>query len=292
MNIKIDTSRYRKPTEDEIEQARQFILKREDVAATLDNSVDTLLTDAAEKIAQICLKYNIPAVDFTLSYNSSMYREIEAVMDDLEDEIYSLIEDYSGRVTNDNGNKKLLLLWIATLGTSNLNLRQTLSGYMNRYLYDLEAIIAAYKLWKERFNTLKETTIISQIKSSLHSIYINPRVQYAIRQGSMKARYLITRGIHHDNIPLPIFGASSSNINNIIRFATTTMRMAWMREQLMEFRDNGAAGYIQIRSSNIPCELCDSEVGFYEGDFNDMLERPYPHPHCVCRRIPVYRKEE
>lgn len=291
MDIEIDTSRYRMPTEDEIEQARQFILDRENMATQLDSRVDTLLTDAAGQIAQICLKYNIPAADFTMTANSSMYREVSEVMDNLEDEIYALMEDYSGRVTNDDGNKKLLLLWIATLGTNNLNLRQTLGGYMNRYLYDLEAIITAYKLWKERYRTLKDATIISRIKSSVHSIYSNPRVQNAFQsQAPVKARYLITHGVHRDNVSLPIAGASSSNINNIIRLVLTTMRMAWMREQLMEFRDSGAVGYIQVRSSSIPCDICDSEVGFYEGDFRDMLERPYPHPHCVCRRIPVFRK--
>lgn len=291
MNIDIDTTRYRKPTSEEIESARRFILDREEMASALDERTDTILTDAAGKIAEICLKYNIPAVDFTMTYNNAMYKEVCEVMDEIEDEIFSLIEDYSTRVTTDNGNKKLILLWIATLGRWNMNLRQTLHGYMYRYLYDNEAIIVAYKRRMERYKSLKASTVVSRIKSSQHSIYSDPVVTEIYRYHiTMHAKYLTTHGLHQDDIPLPIVGASSSNINNVIRMASTTMRMAWMREQLMEFRDSGAVGYIQIRSSSIPCELCDNEVGFYEGNINDMLERPYPHCNCICRRIPIYRK--
>lgn len=289
MKIDIDTSQYRMPTQKEVDDAKKYILRRENYAQVLESRIDTILTDAAGEIAQICLKYNIPATSFTMSSNDQMFGEVSEVMNRVEDEIMALIEQFSTASSNDNGNKKLIALWIATLGRGNMNLQQTLSGYLNRYLYDLEALIASYKLQMEKYPQTKESAVISEIKSAQHSVYSTPAVIAAMKGiAQMQARYIRTHGVHRDSIPLPIVGSSNSNANNVISMATTTMRMAWMREQLMEFRDNGAIGYVQVRSSSIPCPLCDEEVGFHSGDLNAMMERAYPHPNCVCRRIPIY----
>lgn len=291
MKLDIDTSQYRYPTQKEYDDAKKFIIRRENYASILESRIETILTDAAGQIAQICFKYNIPANAFTLTANEKMFQEICDVMDEAEEEILSLIDEFSTASTKDNGIKKLIALWITTLGKGNMNLRQTLEGYMNRYLYDVEAIVAAYKLAMENNPKLTQAKAISQIKSSQKSIYTNPYVISAkkgAQAAQMAARYIRTHGVHRDDVPLPIVGSSNSNMNNVKAMAGTTLRMAWMREQMMEFRDAGAKGYLQMRGSSYPCAVCDDETGIHQGDFNAMLNDPYPHPNCCCFRVPLF----
>lgn len=292
MNINIDTSLYRAPTQKEIDKAKSYVLRRESYAQALDERIDTILTEAAGEIAQICLKYNIPAKDFTLTSNEQMFEEVSEIMDDADERIMSLIEDYSVIPAKDNGYKKLILLWIATLGRGGMNLQQTLSGYMKRYLYDTEALIAAYKLRMENNPSFTQASAITQIKAALHSVYTTPAVVAAMRGlTQMQAMYIRTHGVHRDDVPLPIVGRSNSNANNVISMAGTTMRMAWMRELGMEYRESeGIAGFYVLRGSSYDCPICNEQATFHP--INDIGELPMYHVHCQCYAVPVYYKQQ
>lgn len=287
MKIDIDTTKYQIPTQKEVDDAKKYILRRENYAQVLESRVDAILTDAAGRIAQICLKYNIPAKDFTMTSNQKMFQEVSEVMDEVDEEIMALIQQFSTIPAKSESHKHLLLLWISTLGRANMNLQQTLDGYLNRYLYDLEALVAAYKLRMEKYPSLKQSTVIAQIKSAQRSVYTTPAVVSAMRGvNQMQARYIRTHGVHRDNIPLPIVGRSSSNANNVISMAKQTMQMAWMKEYMNEMSDmDGIAGYYVMRGSSYPCDYCQSFVGFHPIQDTDSL--PLYHGNCRCFAIPV-----
>lgn len=292
IKLDIDTSLYRTPTEKEIRDGKNFVLRREKAASELQEQISDILTEAAGQIAAICLKYNIKAEDFTMTANTNMYSEVSDVMDETEEAIMELIEQYSASVTDDKKHRQALILYILSLGRSGMNLRSTLEGYMNRYLYDIEALIASFKLRMEKNPQIKKSAVISQIKAAQHSVYTTPAVREAIASPrQLSARYIKTKGVHRDDVPLPITGSSNSNANNVENMAKITLQMAWMREELDEWEEDGAVGYYQLRGSSYPCEICDAAVGFYLG-FPDRLEGDIEHPHCQCWRIPIYRKEE
>lgn len=292
MKIDIDTSQYRMPTQKEVDDAKKYILRRENYAQVLESRVDAILTDAAGRIAQICLKYNIPAKDFTMTSNQKMFQEVSSVMDEVDEEIMALIQQFSTIPAKSESHKHLLLLWIATLGRGNMNLQQTLDGYLNRYLYDLEALVAAYKLRMEKYPSLKQSTVIAQIKSAQRSVYTTPAVVSAMRGvNQMQARYIRTHGVHRDNIPLPIVGRSSSNANNVISMAKQTMQMAWMRELVLEAQDDDSiVGYYVSRGSSYDCPYCDSRCGFTPISNLDNL--PPAHGSCRCYAIPIYNRDK
>lgn len=292
MKIDIDTSQYRMPTQKEVDDAKKFVLRRENYANILESRIDNILTDAAGRIAQICLKYNIPAKDFTMTSNQQMFDEVSEVMDEIDEQIMELIQQFAQAATKKESHKHLLLLWIATLGRGNMNLQQTLDGYLNRYLYDLEALIAAYKLRMENNPSFKQSTAITQIKSAQHSVYTTPTVVSAMRGvNQMQARYIRTHGVHKDDIPLPIVGSSNSNANNVISMAKQTVQMAWMRELMLEAReDDSIAGYYVARGSSYPCDFCQSYVGFHPA--NDLDALPPRHSSCFCYAIPIYNKQD
>lgn len=282
IKIKLDTNRYQTPTEDDIKAAKQYILQREDYANILGSRVDEILADAAERIVMICYRYNVEPKRFTISseYNSDMMDEISAVMDEIEDEIYNLILEYSTRAVDDDDQMSILAAWIALLGKGKNNLRDTLHAYLFKFMKDLEAAIAAL-----RYMGVGQTEAISKVLSYLHNIYMMPEVLTAMRKrGEFTATYIFLGGVQPGAV-----GISNNGSTNVVNMAKITLQMAWMRAQAMMWQKRGAVGYIQLRGSTYNCDICDSETGFHS-NIEEIFSKSFPHPHCKCYRVPVYAK--
>lgn len=280
IRIKLDTSRYAVPTQDDITAAKRFVLQREEYARLLQSRIDEILSDAAEKVVKICYRYDIDPKNlyFGSGFNENMMNEISAVMDDAEEEILDLILEYATRVTNDKDRITALLIWMATLGRGNRNLQDTLDGYLYKTMKDWEAAIAAL-----RFANVPMADAVTKIKSFLHSIYTMPEVQAAFRESSeFTATYIRSKGVQQGGV-----GLSNNGSTNVTNMARITLQMTWMRSQAMDFKENGAVGYYQLRGSNYPCGICDDETGFYT-NIEDLYSKPYPHPNCICYRVPIY----
>ena len=280
IKIKIDGSQYRLPTQEDITTAKQFILRRDDFARVLVSKIDDSLANAIQEIVSICYKYNVKPEEFVISseYNAKMMDEISEVMDDLESEIMDYIFEYSTRATSDRDHVNALAAWIALLGRGNRNLQDTLDGYLYKTLKDWEAAIAAL-----RYANVQMADAVTKLKSHLHSIYTMPEIISAFKHANdFKATYIRSRGVMQGGV-----GLSNNGSTNVTNMARTTLQMAWMRQQGIDFSENGAVGYYQLRGSSYPCETCDNEVGFHDG-FEDIFEKPYPHPHCCCYRVPIY----
>ena len=191
ITIHLDTTRYVAPTESDIRKAKQYILRRSEVANELADLASDLLTDAAVKILQIAYKYNFTGETFTIGASQEQQEEINAVMDELEERLLALLEDIVNKISDNDTNggalsptrKAALLAFMLSLGHRNKNLRSTLFDYEWRFLYDLEAAIAALKLAKV---ALPEA--ITKIRSHIGSIYTMSEVQAAIRSSGITVR--------------------------------------------------------------------------------------------------------
>lgn len=280
IKIKIDTSQYMLPSQEDINSGKQFVLRREENARFLEAKVDDCLANAAQEIVTICYKHNIDPKKFSISsqYNEQMMEEIAEVMDDVEQEILDYIYEYSTRVTTDRKKIDLLAAWMATLGRGNRNLQDTLDGYLYKAMKDWEAAIAAL-----RYADVTMADAVTKIKSHLHSIYNMPEVRATFdNSDEFNATYIRSRGVMQSGV-----GISNNGSTNVTNMAKLTLQMAWMKEQGIEFDESGAAGYYQLRGSSYPCSICDDEVGFHIG-LEDLYTKPYPHPHCCCYRIPIF----
>ena len=283
LTIKLDTSQYVPPTQDDINSAKRYILRRNEYARLLESKIDDLLEDAATKIVTICYRYNIEPEKFFIGseYNEKMMEEIASVMDQLEEEILDLIDEYSTAMLDDDkkDRKTALLLWLATLGRGNRNLQDTLDGYLYKTMKDWEAAIAALV-----YSGASIASAVTKIKTYLHTIYTMPEIISAFKNAEkFTATYIRSRGVMQGGV-----GLSNNGSTNVTQMAKTTLNMAWMRSQAMDFQEDGVAGYYQLRGSSYPCSICDDEVGFHPG-IADIYIKPYPHPHCCCYRIPIYK---
>lgn len=283
IKIRLDESRYIPPTQDDIREAKQYVLRREDNARQLRDSVDEVLSNLAEDIVTCCYKYNVDPYTFTISssYNEDMMAEISDFMDDAELEILDLIYDYSTKATKDNDHIAALIAWLATLGRGNRNLQDTLDGYLYKTMKDFEAAIAAM-----RFMGVKLSDAVTKLKTYMHSVYTMPEVLTAFRRRqNFNAAYIRLGGVQPGAV-----GLSNNGSTNVTNMATITSQMAWMREQGVQMRESGASGYYQLRGSTFNCDLCDDEVGFHP-NLDEIETAPYPHPHCKCYRVPIYKNE-
>lgn len=284
LKIIIDTTQYQLPTQDDVTVAKQFVLRRNQAAQQLEDKIDDVLSDAAQRIVTICFRYNINPNEFQINsqYNEQMMNEIAAVMDEIEEEILSLINDNVIPADTSEDNKKLILAWIATLGRGNRNLQDTLDGYLYKFMKDMEAAVAAL-----RYANISLADAITKVKTHLHTIYTMPEVQAAFKEAStFNATYIRSKGVQSGAV-----GLSNNGSTNVTNMARITLQMAWNRLQGMEFEENGAVGYYQLRGSLYPCQVCDNAVGFYR-NLSGIYERPLIHPHCCCYRIPIYSKFE
>lgn len=284
ITIKIDTARYQSPTEDDILEAKNYVIRRESMAMVLTDKIDEVLKDLAEKVVTICYRYNVNPKTFTItsSYNADMMAEISAEMDDAEEHIMALIDEYATLCEDDEQRKRLLWVWIASLGRSSRNLSDTLENYMYKFMRDIEAAVAAL-----RYANKDMATAITTVKTYLHQIYNIPEVRATFSRSTIfNAIYIRSKGINPGGV-----GLSNNGSTNITNMAKITLEMAWMRalRQSYEQRD-GIAGYYVIRGSDYPCDLCDSKCYFHPISDTDGFP-PY-HGNCCCVAIPIFNVKE
>ena len=277
--IKLDTKKYQAPSQQDIDAAKQFILQREENARMLEDKIDELLADAAEKIVIICYRYDVDPQKLYIAsgFNEQMMNEISEVMDELEEEILALMQEYATRSTKDRDRINALLLWMASLGRGNRNLRDTLEGYLYKFMKDLEAAIAAL-----RFADATMADAVTKVKTNLHTIYTMPEVMAAFKNASeFAATYIQSRGVQKGGV-----GLSNNGSTNVTNMARLTLQMVWMRSRRLEMEEDGAAGFYVLRGSNYPCDYCDSKVGFHP--MTDIDYFPPFHGHCCCYVVPIF----
>lgn len=282
IKIKLDTDKYRIPTDEDIAAAKEYILQREEYAGILGDRIDEMIAAAAERVVIICYRYNIDPKLLYLSsaFNADMMAEIAVVMDELEAAILRLIREYATRVTLNGARALRLASWMENLGKGDRNLQDTLYGYMYKMMKDWEAAIAAML-----YAGLDLSQASTRIKTYLHQIYNMPEVRSAFKRWQeFAAAYIRSRGVQYGAV-----GISNNGSTNVVNMAKYTLQLVWKHNQQLDFEEKGIAGFIVERGSGYLCGFCDSYCGWHTLDELDAL--PPRHPNCACYAIPIYNKD-
>lgn len=281
--IKLPLGEYRAPTQQELNDGKAYVKRRNEVALALTSLIEGILLDILEEIFRLCYNSNTKGEDFKIDGDDAVFEKISELMDEACDEILEYIKEYATKCTESESRAYMLVLYILSLGRNKMNFERTLQNYMRRYLYDIEAMIAAYK-----YAGYSLPMALVKAKNAYRNVYQQPEVKAAYKVPTMKAMYIKSKGIHYDfQTGIATVGLSANGSTNVIYLAETTLKMAWNRSEALDFKEKGAVGYYQLRGSNYPCQMCDAEVGFHlsvDGIIND----PMIHPHCACYRIPIY----
>ena len=284
--IRLDTDKYRKPTQEDMRKAKEYVLKRDDTADNAWELASEYIMAAVEQIVRVAYKYNIPPEKFSFdsSVNKQMMEEITNIMDELDEDLYELLQVEATSCTKDKDDKLWLIALLLTLGHRNMGLRDTMYAYEWRMLQQIGALIAG-----ALYGKLPLSVAIVNIKQYINKVNQNPQFIQVSKYKELFANPYINNG------GKPTFPDGSSNVRGVPTDGFNALKMlfgnaiahVWMKNQLHEWSQNDKiAGYYQLRGSDYPCNVCDNETGFHKGA--DPDEEPYPHVNCRCYRIPVY----
>ena len=285
LTIRIDTDTYRRPSPQEVDEAKRYILNRSEVAEHAWFMAYDLIMKAVMRLIRISYKYNIPPEKFSFDRmtNPRMMDEVDRVMNRLEEDLYDLLEDEALSCAKNEDNRMYLLASLVTLGHRNMNLRETLQAYEWRVLRQTEALVAA-----ARYEDMDEKQTEHMAKLYMARMDQNPLMKKMSRYRMLFiAPFLRTGGrVTYPNGAPNVQGVPTDGVNALKAVFFNAISQTWMQNQKLEMSQDGCAGYYQLRGSDIPCTPCDDEVGFHEG-LNPM-EEPMVHPNCMCYRVPVY----
>lgn len=250
----------REPTQEEIRQAQEFILKRIDAEITSSRRLDDYLLVFAEKIVRVALKYQIEPKLFRFSVNSKMEEEINSLLEELkyllQDETYFLCQEYNKKIDG--------ILEYANRNIEGKTFLQRLNIYIHRFKMELEGAIALGLI-----ASLNEKQIVEQIAKFMNSPYNNPHYNDYWGVG-MKATRVKTHGVSYG---VGRYNGARNMLELLLRY---TISSTWMHFYGKDHADS--IGFISMRGSSYDCPYCDDMVGFhpieeYQGQW---------HPRCKC----------
>ena len=285
VQIKSDTTKYRTPTQDEVDKARQYALNRGRAANLVVRKLNDRLSQSTKDLVSIGYKYNVEGIKFQWNSVPAMYDEVTELMDKVYEDCVAIIEDSAIPSGESNDKKTALVLYLLSLGRKNRTLSATLEEYLWRYLYDIEAFVAATKI-----ANLSKVDAMTRIVSGFNSVYTDPLVMQAMKVPNVQSMYLANGGVHTDRFTgektqgIPINGSVA-----VTNFASIVVNQVWFRNENLNLINNQVVGYYQLRGSSYPCAICDALVGFHPAtNTTELLQSEPVHPHCVCYRVPIF----
>lgn len=285
VKITLDTTRYRIPTQDEVDKAKRYALNRGRAANLVVRKLNDRLSQSTKDLVGIGYKYNVEGATFQWNSVPAMYDEVTKLMDKVYEDCMAIIEDNAIPPGESDEKKTALALFLLSLGRKNRTFSATIEEYLWRYLYDMEAYIAATKI-----ASLSKANAMTKIVSGFNSVYTDPLVMQAMKVPNIQAMYLANGGVHTDRFTgektqgVPVNGSVA-----VTNLASIAVNQVWFRNENMNLINNQVVGFYQLRGSSYPCAICDALVGFHPvTNTSELMQSEPVHPHCVCYRVPVF----
>lgn len=249
-------------TEEELEEAKEFLRRRMDNELSMQRDVESLLTEYAERL-------------LNLLFMGAGEDVINALVDELAAE---LLDDCEILAVDEHDKQDAILLYM--LGERNGdNLEGRIRKRCRTLLAEITAVYAAGRI----LDIAKDKLLASVVENFKHP-WDNPVIT--------DAREMILRGLaagDPEDFGQPHFGrgvevSSLGALQSITTYAVADAWMWWGYEDALE---RGAKGYFVERGSSYPCDECQSHVGiFYPMDDED--NRPQYHRSCKCYVVYSY----
>lgn len=262
-------SQQNKPyTDEELQRALEYIQERLSIQAEARDKLADSLYIAALKLIKLSRKYMESSRSFSFSMNKEFEKQVDAIIDELEDEIYALTETYSSKDTDDEM-KKVLLAFVASK-IFGKTLKERLPSYGKMFKTEMENLIASASVTKTPYNN-----VVSSAKTYVKS----PKQSTIIRKAE---------SVGFQPTEIEGLGRIKTSYGNIERVVIDTIARARQTKFQEEEREkHGTNAWYVKRGSSYPCSLCDMQAGIHKSDF----ELPPYHPNCVCLAIPIKLKE-
>ena len=249
-------------TQAELEEAQAFLRERLRNEYSMENDVEGLLEEYAERLLILLLR-------------DASQEEINALVDELAAQ---LLEDCEILAADEHDRKDEILAYIGEDRNGD-NLQGRIEKRCKTFYNEVFAVFMAGKLLGK-----SSEDIVTSIRENLKNPWSNPildEVRESIEHGKVAGNI--------DDYAMPHFGqgveiSSFGALKTITRYAIAD---GWMWWGYTDARAQGAKGFYVQRGSTFPCSPCDDAVahGFYPID----EEIPVPvHLNCCCIIIYSY----
>ncbi len=256
-----------KATDEEIRQAQEFLVKRLKAERSAVSALDSLLLSASRRIINIARKYNIPPAEFRFSANPSLQAEVKEVLSLLRRAIFSVTKVRNTFEDEDGGEP--FVAPALTEENHDKTFKQRLADYVRHWGFELEATIAAAGL-----EGIRDAKVIEEgVKTYLDDPYDNPWIKE--HRGEGEASRL--KAMPHFGKGKPIDSRAA-----LALLVTAVTAKGWSQNWMRI--NKGKKGYIVLRGSSFPCEICDAQVGIVH-DISDTMGAPPFHPNCKCYQV-------
>lgn len=251
-----------KPTETDIQIAKQYLLERLDAERSMLYHLERLMRKAAEDIVALLYAKGI-SVD-TLKYNrlqKQVEESINEIILNLQESIADIFETLA--IADHEENRNTILPFI--LGENHgMTFDERLTDYVGKYKNELLLLVGAGLLLG-----IGKSALAKSIGDNLRQPYANPMLKDEIGEGISYGR-----------------GRTNSMFTAISNLTTFGIAQGWMKSWYIDGKKDGVIGWYVMRGSSCPCSHCDSMVGFH----SDESELPPYHLACKCFAIPIYLK--
>ena len=85
--IKLSLGEYRAPTQQELNDGKAYVKRRNEVALALTSLIEGILLDILEEIFRLCYNSNTKGEDFKIDGDDAVFEKISELMDEACDEI-------------------------------------------------------------------------------------------------------------------------------------------------------------------------------------------------------------
>ena len=252
-----------------------------DSSIYVHNQLKSSLNDVVEVYS------NIPVDPKKLSMDkdSKLDKDVSAIIALLRDKIQLYVQSvlsndiysYSDGITNNNtsnSDKVNASNKFLSDEIDNKTFYDRINAYTDNFKYEAEAMAVAGLA-----SGMSAKQIVSEYADNINNPYKSELLKDAIRSNEFEARNIKSKGVTYGQ------GISNSMAvaltlvaqDTIFRFYNKLLHDSWSN-------DNSIAGWISIRNSSYPCDLCDSQAYV----FHPMSEffMGY-HRRCVCLCVPV-----
>ena len=243
------------------------------------------LMNAVREMIDIYIKTGLPPKSISLDKNKKLDIDISAIIALLNDKIKIYLQNklankiypISDEATEQKTLKqdRLDSMWgFMDEEIDGKTVSDRIINYTNNFKYEAEAFIVSGLAFDKSSND-----IVNDYSKNASKPYDSQMIKEAMASNEFEARNIKSKGVSYGN------GISTSSLvaltlvgqDTAFRFYNKTLRDSWLL-------DDSISGWISIRNSSYPCQLCDSQAYV----FHPMSELFMAwHRRCVCLCVPI-----
>lgn len=262
-------------------EAQSYISKVIDEMALSDSDLKAVILKHVETVIDKCINYSNLGKDFQFSVNPALDNDINAILEQLEKDIFNIIYFRTYNVNelafdkeNEHKSDNYLLLFLTTAFFGK-TIQDRITDYVSFIRSEVEAYVAAGIV-----KGLTPKQILYTYLNNIKSPYASPLIIEAFRLKGFKAERILNKGITFGQ------GKYISAFNNLLRLEQQSIFQAYNYavNSIWQTKTN-IIGWYTVRGSSYPCTICDDNIGVFHPKEEFFFGY---HVRCCCIMLPIY----